>query len=128
MNWMLIVSGFLAAFATIGHFVMGSKNFLVPMLGADFPEVPKRVMHSVFHYISVNFVLSTLALLVAGFDLVKTYDLSSLVLFIAVQFALFVLVQLIVIFATKVERGLFRMFQWTVFLPIAVFAFLGLFV
>ena len=129
MNWMLFVSGAVCAFCTFGHFTMGSRDYLKPMLGASFEDLPKRVMHAVFHYVSVSLVLSTAALLVASFlevsDVPEGYGLSALVLFVAAQFALFAVVQLIVAFASRIERAAVRMFQWIIFAVISVFAFLG---
>ena len=60
MNRYLIVSGLLPAFTTVGHFAIGSKRFLEPMLQAPFDGVARKQMHCVFHYVSVDLVLSTI--------------------------------------------------------------------
>ncbi len=67
MNWMILVAGFVGGFTTIGHFLIGSKQFLSPMLESQFDLVPKKVMHSVFHYVSVYLIFSTTTLLLVGF-------------------------------------------------------------
>ena len=59
MNWFIIIAGLVCAFTTIGHFSVGSRKFLKPMLKASFDPVPKKVMHCVFHYISAYLILST---------------------------------------------------------------------
>ncbi len=51
MNWMITIAGFVGLFTTIGHFAVGSKSFLKPMLEASFDDIPKKVMHCVFHYV-----------------------------------------------------------------------------
>jgi hypothetical protein len=48
MNWMILISGLAAGFVNLGHFTVGSKDFLNPMLQADFDDVPKKVMHGSF--------------------------------------------------------------------------------
>ncbi|MBU2602889.1 MAG: hypothetical protein KKA32_12115 [Actinobacteria bacterium] len=62
MNWLLLVAAAVAAFTTVGHFVIGRKLYLLPMLAASFDEVARKVMHAVFHYVSVFLLLSTAAL------------------------------------------------------------------
>jgi magnesium-transporting ATPase (P-type) len=62
MNWYIIIAGLIGALTTIGHFAMGSKEFLRPMLEASFDPVPKKVMHCVFHYVSAYLILSSIAL------------------------------------------------------------------
>jgi hypothetical protein len=66
MNWMILISGLVAGFVNVGHFTVGSKDFLKPMLQADFDDVPKKVMHCVFHYVSVYVVLSFIVLIAIG--------------------------------------------------------------
>jgi len=52
MNAFIIIAGSIALATTVGHFAVGSKQFLKPMLEAEFDAVPKKVMHGVFHYVS----------------------------------------------------------------------------
>ena len=42
MDWYIIIAGLIAAATTVGHFAVGSKQFLKPMLGASFDPVPKK--------------------------------------------------------------------------------------
>jgi len=125
MNWLVIISGLLAAFCTVGHFAIGSKQFLQPMLQASFDDVSKKVMHCVFHYISVYLVLSAIFLLAVGFGYKFNTDTSLTVKFVAINFALFALMQLIIAFTSKIQNAVFKMFQWIIFAVIAVFAWLG---
>ena len=41
MNILVFISGLFALFTVIGHFAVGIKSFLKPMLEANFDEVPK---------------------------------------------------------------------------------------
>jgi len=125
MDWLLLVSGVLAGFTTVGHFLVGSRNFLHPMLQASFDEISKKVMHCVFHYISVYLILSTVVLLLLGFGIDCGMDAIFLVKFIAVQYLLFAVTQLVIAFTSQIDRAVFKLFQWTFFVLIAVFAWLG---
>lgn len=125
MNWLVLVSGLVAAFCTVGHFAVGSKQYLQPMLQASFDEVPKRVMHCVFHYVSVYLVLSAIFLIAVGFGYRFNTDATRMVQFIAVHFALFAVMQLIIAATSKIPNAVFKMFQWIIFVLIAVFAWLG---
>ena len=75
MDYLLLTAGILAFGATIGHFTMGSKDFLKPILRSEADEIPKKVMHSLFHYMSVFMVLSTVILL--GFSMKNSLIFDS---------------------------------------------------
>jgi hypothetical protein len=125
MNWFLILAGIFSVFTVIGHFTMGSKLYLQPMLAAEFDAVPKKVMHSVFHYVSVYLILSALALLAAGFGLLSVDSSIVLVRFIALNYGLFAGWQILIAATSGIEKGVFKLFQWVFFIMIAVFAWLG---
>lgn len=125
MNWLLFFAGILAALATVGHFVIGSKNFLRPVLEASFDEVPKKVMQCLFHYISAYQVLSSLVLIALGFSSSLRVEAILLAKFIAVLYAAFAVIQIIIALSSKIRHGVIKLFQWTFFIVIAVFIFLG---
>ena len=125
MNWLIVSAGLVSAFTTIGHFVIGSKEYLTPMLAAPFDPVPKKVMHSVFHYVSVFLILSALALLAIGFEFVTDDQPSLLVRFIALNYAFFAVWQIVIAVTCEIERALFKLFQWVFFIIIAVLAWIG---
>ena len=125
MNWLVLISGLVAGFCTIGHFAIGSKQYLQPMMQATFDDVARKVMHCVFHYVSVYLVLSTIILLAVGIGYTFNSDTSLAVKFIAVNFALFAVSQLIVAATSKIQNAVFKMFQWIIFTVIAVTAWIG---
>ena len=125
MNWLVLISGLVAAFCTVGHFAIGSKQYLQPMLQASFDDVAKKVMHCVFHYVSVYLVLSTAFLIAVGFGYKFNTDATRMVQFIAVHFALFAATQLIIAATSKIQNAAFKMFQWIIFVVIAVLAWIG---
>ncbi len=125
MNWFIISAGILGAFTTVGHFTMGTKEYLKPMLAASFDEVPKQVMRSVFHYVSVFLILSTLALLALGFGFITDEQPSLLARFIALNYAFFAIWQLAIAATSGIPNGILKLFQWTFFVIIAVMTWIG---
>ncbi len=125
MNWLVFIAGLAGAFCTIGHFAIGSRDFLKPMLEASFDEIPKKVMHCVFHYISAFLILSSVALLASGLGFNFKGDTTLLIKFIAVHYAVFAVTQISIALTSKIKNGMFKLFQWTFFVVIAVLAWLG---
>ena len=125
MNWLILISGVVGLFATVGHLTMGRKSFLNPMLEASFDEVPKKTMHSVFHYISVFQVLSAAALLSIGFGFSFGLNSTLLVWFIALNYSLFALSSIIIALTSGIPNGVVKMFQWAFWIVIAVLAWVG---
>ena len=66
MNVYAVIAGVLALFAAIGHLTIGKKQFLAPMMKADFDQLAKKVMQTVFHYITVFLLLSSYMLIMPG--------------------------------------------------------------
>jgi hypothetical protein len=125
MNWVITISGIFALLTTIGHFVVGSKEFLRPMLEATFEPAAKKVMHCVFHYISTFLVLTTIVLLAIGTGSIKVQGSTTLVQFIAVNYSVFAIWQLVLASTSGIPNGVFKLFQWVFFALIAGFAFAG---
>ena len=121
MNPLLVSAGIIALLTTAGHFTAGQKMYLKPLLESEIEEVPKKVLHCVFHYVSTFLILSTLALFVSG--LMQIGRILSV--FIALNYALFAVWQLGLIKQSGIERGPLKMFQWIFFVIIAVLGFLG---
>ena len=125
MNWMILISGLVAGFVNVGHFTVGSKDFLKPMLQADFDDVPKKVMHCVFHYISAYLILSTIALIAIGLGCRFNSDTALLVKFIAINYAVFAISQIVIAATSNIPNGVVKLFQWIFFVGIAIFAWIG---
>ena len=125
MKILLVLSGAFALLTTGGHFTAGTKMYLRPLLQSDIEPVAKKVLHCVFHYVSTFLVLSTLALCMLGFMRVSGAAGRLLAVFIALNYMLFAVWQLVLIKQSGIERGVVKMFQWIFFVVIAVLAFLG---
>ena len=125
MNWLVFVGGLFGAFVVFGHFAMGSKQYLQPMLDAKFDPVPKKVMHCVFHYVSAYLILSTLALLGVGLGIGDGEGTALLVRFISLNYLAFGVWQIVLVAMSGIQGGITKIFQWVLFLIIGVLAWLG---
>jgi len=126
MNWPILIAGIGAVFITVGHFTAGSKMYLKPMLQASFDDVAKKVNHCVFHYVSVYLVVSAVFLLLIGTGYSNQADISWLVKLIAINYGLFAVVQIVIAATSGIQNAIFKMFQWTLFVFVAVFAWIGI--
>ena len=125
MNLLLLIGGLLGVFTVIGHFTMGKKMYLDPMLASSMDLIPKKVMHCVFHYVSTFLILSALVLVLLGFGVSLYGESVSLAKFIALNYLVFAVWQIIIALTSGIPRGIAKLFQWTFFLLIAVFAWFG---
>ncbi|WP_406661708.1 hypothetical protein V7O66_04095 [Methanolobus sp. ZRKC3] len=116
----IIIAGFLALFVVVGHFVFGSKWYLRPMLDSNMELIPKAILQSVFHYVSIYLLLSSITLLLIGFGIFLSPENVIMVKFIGLNYLLFALVQIFYSIKNKVPNPLITMFQWTLFLPIGI--------
>ena len=125
MNWMIFISGLAAGFVNLGHFTIGSKEFLKPMLQADFDDVPQKVMHCVFHYVSIYLILSFIVLMAIGLGFSFGAADKLLVKFIAVNYFFFAVTQIVIAAASNIPKGVIKLFQWIFFFRIVIFAWIG---
>ena len=125
MNGLLVASGSVALFTTIGQFLIGSRQFLRPMLATSFDPVARKVMHCVFHYVSVFLLLSTAALFAVGFELEIGQGTTLLIRFIAINYIAFAVWQLALASISGIPNGICKLFQWVFFVLIAVLAWMG---
>ena len=125
MNWMIFISGLAAGFVNVGHFTVGSKDFLKPMLQAEFDDIPKKVMHCVFHYVSVYVVLSFIVLIAVGLGFSFGAADKLLVKFIAINYFFFAITQIVIAATSNIPKGMIKLFQWILFMIIAILAWIG---
>ena len=125
MNWLITLSGIFALLTVAGHFTVGSKTYLKPMLAATFDPVAKKVMHCVFHYVSAFLILAAIALLLIGTGTMQFQGAFRLVQFIALNFAAFAVWQLTLASTSGIPNGVFKLFQWVFFITISILALTG---
>ncbi len=122
MNYFILTAGVLAALATIGHFTMGSKTFLRPVMKSDLDLTVKKVMQSLFHYMSVYMVLTSLFLIAMSTGECQQFENTpDVVKFIGFVYAGFAIVQFIIAATSKIKMGIFKLFQWIFWALIAFF-------
>ncbi|QFU22367.1 hypothetical protein FM038_009500 [Shewanella eurypsychrophilus] len=127
MNYFFIAAAILSLTTCVGHFTYGVTNYLKPMLNASFDPVAKAVIHCVFHYVSAFLVLSTLVLAGCGLDLVAYMQGISLVLFVALNFALFAIWQIYIAFVSDIKSPFKHLFQWSLFSAISALSLMGIY-
>ena len=125
MNWPIFFAGMGAVLIILGHFSAGSRLYLKPMLQASFDDVPKKINHCVFHYVSAYLVLSAVFLLLIGTGYDNQADTSWLLKFIALNYGFFAVVQIVIAATSGIQNAIFKMFQWILFVFVAVFAWVG---
>lgn len=125
MNWLLLSAAAFALLTTIGHFTVGTKEFLIPMLKAEFDEVSRKIMHCVFHYVSAFLILSTVGLFSAGVGLIESNAAKWMVLFIAANYILNGIWQIALAVISEIPNALVKMFQWVLFFIIAILSITG---
>ncbi len=128
MNIPVLIAGVLAAMATIGHFTVGRKLYLKPLMDSDMDLIPKKVMQTVFHYVSVYQVLSSWMLIMLGIRGDNCmFDPTLALSFIAYNYAIFGITQIIIALRSKVPGALFKMFQWIFWIIIAALVLYGVY-
>jgi hypothetical protein len=125
MSTYLILSGVIAAATVAGHFIIGQKQFLQPMLSVEFEPVAKNVLHCVFHYVSVFLVLSAIALFLSGFSYIAAESAKVLCAFLGLNYLSFAIWQILIALKSGLQQPLFKLFQWVFFVLIGGFALLG---
>lgn len=126
MNYYILTAGVLASFATIGHFAIGTKDFLKPVMVSDIDEIPKKVMESLFHYMSVFMILTSVVLLAVAVGHNLTFESTAdVVKIIGIVYACFAVVQFYIALTSSIKMGVFKLFQWVFWILIAIFSFLG---
>ncbi len=126
MNLYLLGAAIIALMAVIGHFVIGTKEYLKPIMSSDADPIPKYVMKSLFHYMSVFQVLSVILLFMATVDFnCLLFELNSVAKLLGVFYIGFGISQLVVVVNSSVKNGVVKMFQWVFWLLIGVLAVVG---
>ena len=126
MNYFILIAAILSLAAVIGHFTMGRKDYLKPVLDSDIDIVPKKVMQSLFHYMSVFMVLSTIILFAGSSQTCPLYDyVHNMIRFIGIVYAFYAITQFTIASTSGISGGVFKLFQWVFWALISACAILG---
>ena len=126
MNYLLLIAGIVALFACVGHFTMGARDFLKPVLTSNIEDIPKNVMHSLFHYMSVFMVLTVLLLISFSFGEKLFFEnINDVVIVIGIIYGGHAISQFLVALKSGIKGGIFKLFQWFFWQLIALFSLLS---
>ena len=126
MNYYIFTAGIISTFATIGHFTIGSKDFLKPVLNSEVGDIPKNVMISLFHYMSGFMVLTSVILLsISMGEPLIFQNTKDVVILIVLFYGIFAIIQFAIALFSSITLGVVKLFQWIFWLLIALFALIG---
>lgn len=126
MTNLVLAAAIFSLLATIGHFAMGKKMFLQPIMESNADILPKKVMESVFHYMSFFLVFTTFVLFAFSEEYFLCFKESRDVLMIlGIIYSGFAVVQIIIGLTAPIKNGIFKLFQWILWVLIALFCFLA---
>ncbi|MGW7130666.1 hypothetical protein ACWGIA_20285 [Streptomyces bobili] len=124
MNGWLLAAGITALGVAAVHIVGGHRDVVRPLLSCGLADEPKRVLHAVWHMVSIDLVLSGLALfylsLADGMS-----DTGLVAWFVAAHFIAYAAAFLVVTLSVGWPRPLLRLPQWILLLPVAALAAAG---
>ncbi|MFD9303448.1 hypothetical protein ACFWCB_12495 [Streptomyces sp. NPDC060048] len=124
MNGWLLAAGITALGVAAVHIAAGHRDVVRPLLSCGLADEPKRVLHAVWHMVSVDLVLSGLALLYLSLP-DRTPGTGLVAWFVAAHFTAYAAAFLVVTLSVGWSRPLLRLPQWILLLPVAVLAAAG---
>jgi hypothetical protein len=122
VNGWLLTAGGIAAATTLIHATAGGRTIVRPLLRSEMAAEPKRTLHVVWHMVTADLLLTSIALLALAF---ATAPSRALVLFIAAQYLAYAAVFLIVTLTADWPRPLLQLPQWMLLLPVGVLALIS---
>ena len=125
MNVLLLISGLLALIATFGHTFGGINKVLPPILKASFHFQDKVTIQAVWYALAINLFFFSACLLILGFNQDLIDHTRWLVRLISIQYFLYSIVYLIISINSGINKGVLKIFQWIIFLFIAIISWLS---
>ncbi|MEU4704029.1 hypothetical protein [Nonomuraea dietziae] len=123
MNGWLLAAGITAFGVAAAHIVGGHRDVVLPLLSCGLADEPKRVLHAVWHMVSVDLVLSATALVYLA--LADDTSATLMAWFVAVHFVAYAVAFLVVTLSVGWPKPLLRLPQWILLLPVAVLTVVG---
>ncbi|MFD0151194.1 hypothetical protein ACWGQ4_15925 [Streptomyces sp. NPDC055721] len=124
MNGWYLAAGITAVGVAAVHIVGGRRDVVRPLLSCGLADEPKRVLHAVWHMVSIDLVLSGLALLYLS-PMDGTSGTGLVAWFVAAHFIAYAAAFLVVTLSVGWPRPLLRLPQWILLLPVAALAAAG---
>jgi hypothetical protein len=124
MNFWLITSGGIG-FITAGiHLIAGHFDPIKPFIQSNLAPVPKATLHACWHMVTVILFFSAGVLVYLGINQGQNGN-NPIPFFIGVQFIAYAIVFLVFNLTGGWKNKLLSLPQWTLLLPIGIFALIG---
>ncbi|MCF1649244.1 MULTISPECIES: hypothetical protein [Streptomyces] len=124
MNGWLLAAGITAFGVAVAHIVGGHRDVVRPLLSCGLADEPKRVLHAVWHMVSVDLVLSAIALVYLSLT-DGTSGTGLVAWFVAAHFIAYAAAFLVVTLSVGWPKPLLRLPQWILLLPVALLTVAG---
>lgn len=125
MNGWFLAAGITAFGVAAVHLVAGHRDVVRPLLTCALADEPKRVLHVVWHMVSVDLTLS--AVVLVSLALADDTSATGLVAwFVAAHFVAYAVAFLVVTLSVGWPKPLLRLPQWILLLPVAVLTVAGI--
>ncbi|MFZ3492479.1 hypothetical protein ACODT5_04420 [Streptomyces sp. 5.8] len=124
MNSWFLAAGITAVGVAAVHVIAGRRDVVRPLLSSGLADEPKRVLHAVWHMVSIDLGLSGLALLYLSLR-DGTPGTGLLAWFVAAHFVAYAAAFLVITLSVGWPRPLLRLPQWILLLPVAVLTAAG---
>jgi len=122
-NWLIVSAGILAGVTSLIHIVAGGKDVARPLLASSIDETVKFTLYACWHLVSAALLFSSLTLLLNGMEFYKS---PEMVAFVSIMWLVFGGVFLVVALVVAKPRGIFRLPQWALLLPVGLLGLSGL--
>lgn len=124
MNGWLLAAGITASGVAAAHIVGGHRDVVRPLLSCGLADEPRRVLHAVWHMVSIDLVLSAAVLVhLALADAAPAT--GPLAWFVAAHFLAYTAAFLVVTLSVGWPKPLLRLPQWFLLLPVAALTAAG---
>ena len=123
MNWLVLIAGLLSAAGWIAHLTVGRSRVLSLLGQASSDPTTKRVMICQYLYVAGFGTLSTIMMLLIGFQI--WHGFVAVLYFIALNFIAFAIVQVFVAVGSGSAKELLKLNHWIGFIIVAVLLLAG---
>ncbi|MFD2178886.1 hypothetical protein [Veronia pacifica] len=123
MNYFILSAGILATLTSLVHIFAGQKDPIRPFMDSDLNEVPKATLLACWHMVSVMLVFSSIFYLYVGWY--SFLHLYTGIFALSLTHLAFSVVFIVVGWNFFGIRGLLKLPQWLLLLPIGLLSFFG---
>ena len=122
MDWLLIVASMIAFLTAMIHVFAGGNDVAKPLLESSLPSEEKYALYACWHFVSTFFIFSASLFLLTGLGYLPS---SSLILILSLLWLTFGLIFFAISLSVNTLRGIFRLPQWVLLIPVGVLGLIG---